>query len=63
MFQGESLVPKRMFFTKGVGIHREKLTSFEMALRDAGIAQFNLVRISGRACVTAESFANESSRP
>lgn len=46
MFQGESLVPRRIFFTKGVGIHREKLTSFEMALRNAGIAQYNLVRIS-----------------
>lgn len=39
-------VPQRMFLTKGVGKHREKLTSFEMALRDAGIAQFNLVRVS-----------------
>ena len=46
MFQGEQLVPKRMFFTTGVGVHREKLTSFEMALRDARIAQYNLVRIS-----------------
>ena len=24
-------VPKRMFLTKGVGKHREKLTSFELA--------------------------------
>lgn len=32
--------------TRGVGRHREKLASFEMALRDAGIAQFNLVRVS-----------------
>jgi pyruvoyl-dependent arginine decarboxylase len=39
-------VPKRIFFTKGVGRHREKLPSFEMALRDAGIAQFNLVKVS-----------------
>lgn len=39
-------VPKKMFFTKGVGKHKEKLTSFEMALRDAGIAEFNLVRVS-----------------
>lgn len=35
-----------MFFTTGAGVHREKLTSFEMALRDAKIAQHNLVRIS-----------------
>ena len=46
MFQGDQLVPKKMFFTTGTGIHKEKLTSFEMALRDARIAQHNLVRIS-----------------
>lgn len=32
--------------TKGIGRHREKLTSFELALRDAGIAQFNIVQVS-----------------
>ena len=35
------MVPKRIFFTKGVGKHRERLTSFELALRDAGIAAEN----------------------
>src|SRR6201982_1599469 len=35
-----------IFLTKGVGKHREKLTSFELALRDARIAEFNLVRVS-----------------
>lgn len=40
------IVPKEMFFTKGVGKHRHSLQSFEHALRDAGIAQFNLVRVS-----------------
>ena len=39
-------VPKELFFTKGVGKHREKLTSFELALRAAGIAACNLVRVS-----------------
>ncbi|MFA4874079.1 MAG: arginine decarboxylase, pyruvoyl-dependent [bacterium] len=39
-------VPTRIFLTKGVGRHREKLQSFEMALRQARIAQFNLVRVS-----------------
>ena len=39
-------VPKKLFFTKGIGVHREKLTSFEMALRDADIACYNLVRVS-----------------
>ena len=41
-----SLVPRKMFFTKGTGKHRENLQSFEEALRDAGIAAFNLVRVS-----------------
>jgi len=39
-------VPKRMFLTKGTGKHRERLASFEMALRNAGIAAFNLVSVS-----------------
>ena len=39
-------VPTKLFFTKGVGVHREKLTSFELALRDASIACYNLVRVS-----------------
>ncbi len=40
------MVPKKLFFTKGVGKHKEKLESFEFALRDAGIEKFNLVRVS-----------------
>src|SRR5438105_1203456 len=43
---GVNMVPKQMFLTKGVGKHRERLTSFELALRDAGIAAQNLVRVS-----------------
>ena len=43
---GKSMVPKKLFFTKGVGKHKERLTSFELALRDAGIASQNLVRVS-----------------
>src|SRR5438874_11401423 len=39
-------VPTKAFLTKGVGRHKEKLTSFEMALRDAHLANFNLVRVS-----------------
>lgn len=39
-------VPQKMFFTKGVGKHRERLTSFELALRNADIAEFNLVKVS-----------------
>ena len=32
--------------TKGVGRHKEKLASFEMALRDAGIKKCNIVHVS-----------------
>lgn len=42
----EVFVPKAVFFTKGVGKHRTKLQSFELALRDADIEVFNLVRVS-----------------
>jgi arginine decarboxylase len=35
-----------MFFTKGVGKHKNKLQSFELALRHAGVAQCNLVSVS-----------------
>jgi arginine decarboxylase len=40
------MVPTKLFLTKGVGKHKERLTSFELALRDAGIASQNLVRVS-----------------
>ncbi len=40
------LVPKLLFLTKGKGVHEDRLTSFEYALRDAGIAGTNLVLIS-----------------
>ncbi len=41
-----TLIPSKVFFTKGVGRHKSELGSFERALRDAGIAQFNLVEVS-----------------
>lgn len=40
------IIPKYIFFTKGKGEHKDKLISFELALRDAKIAPFNLVRVS-----------------
>ena len=43
---GSSLVPKEVFFTKGVGKHRNQLQSFELAVRHAGIEGGNLVRVS-----------------
>jgi arginine decarboxylase len=40
------LVPQKMFFTKGVGNHKNKLQSFELALRECGIETCNLVSVS-----------------
>ncbi len=40
------MVPKYLFLTKGVGRHKEKLASFELALRKAGIEKCNLVTVS-----------------
>ncbi len=40
------IVPSKVFLTRGMGQHREKLVSFEKALREADIAPFNLVRVS-----------------
>lgn len=42
----DNLVPKKVFFVKGVGTHKDKLASFEAALRDAGIEKQNLVYVS-----------------
>ena len=39
-------VPAKMFFTKGVGRHKDYLQSFELALRDAKIEKCNLVTVS-----------------
>ncbi len=39
-------VPKKIFFTKGVGRHKEYLASFELALRAAKIEKFNIVTVS-----------------
>ncbi len=41
-----SFVPREIFLAKGIGRHKERLTSFEEALRDAEIARFNLVHVS-----------------
>lgn len=40
------MVPAKVFLTKGVGIHKDKLASFELALRNAGIEKANLVYVS-----------------
>jgi arginine decarboxylase len=41
-----NLVPQKVFLTKGVGVHKDKLASFECALRMAGIETCNLVYVS-----------------
>ena len=41
-----AFVAKKIFLTKGVGKHRERLSSFELALRNAGLAACNIVRVS-----------------
>ena len=42
----ERLIPKEVFFTKGLGKHNNRLQSFELALRAASIEKCNLVRVS-----------------
>lgn len=39
-------VPTKIFFTKGVGRHKDYLASFELALRNAGVEICNLVTVS-----------------
>lgn len=39
-------IPTKIFFTKGVGRHKDYLSSFEAALRNAGIEKCNLVTVS-----------------
>ncbi len=55
----QNLVPTKVFFTKGVGRHTSRLGSFERALRDAGIAQFNLVEVSSIFPPNAEIVSKE----
>ncbi len=40
------VVPTKIFFTRGVGVHKDRLASFELALRQAGIERCNLVYVS-----------------
>lgn len=41
-----NFIPAKIFLTKGVGVHKDRLASFELALRDAGIEKCNLVCVS-----------------
>ena len=40
------MIPDKIFLTKGVGINKDRLSSFELALRSAGIEKYNLVNVS-----------------
>jgi len=40
------MIATKVFLTKGVGVHKDKLASFELALREAGIEKCNLVYVS-----------------
>jgi len=50
------MIPKKLFFTKGVGVHKDRLTSFELALREAGVEKCNLVSVSASCRLIAGSF-------
>ncbi len=39
-------IPSSFFLTSGLGVHRDQLTAFELALREADIEQQNLVTVS-----------------
>ena len=55
------MIPKKVFFTKGVGTHKDYLQSFELALRDAGIEKFNLVIQMNKCAVSIPSNIAEGS--
>ena len=54
------MIPNKLFFTKGVGRHKDKLQSFELALRDAGIEKCNLVMVSSILPPNAKIITRES---
>jgi len=54
-----SLVAKKVFFTRGTGRGQSELRSFEEALRDGGIAPYNIVGISSIFPPFAEAISRE----
>jgi len=56
------MTPDLVFLTRGLGVHREKLTSFELALRDAGIQEQNIVEVSSIFPPNARLVAREEGR-
>ncbi|HJK17788.1 MAG TPA: arginine decarboxylase, pyruvoyl-dependent [Methanocorpusculum sp.] len=57
------VVPEKVFFTRGCGVHKDKLVSFGMALRDAGLAPYNLVTVSSIMPPDAEIISREEGLP
>jgi len=55
-----TFIPKKLFLTKGIGTCNAQLSSFEMALRDAGIANLNLVTVSSICPPHCEVISRES---
>ena len=56
------MVPTQIFLTRGVGVHREKLASFEEALRSAGVAYCNLVSVSSIPAAQLQDYPAEAGR-
>ncbi len=54
-----AIIPKKVFLTKGVGKHKEKLASFELALRMAKIEKYNIVKVSSILPPNAKVVARE----
>lgn len=55
----DGFIPKKIFLTKGVGVHKDRLASFELALRSAGIEKCNLVYVSSILPPNAEVISRE----
>jgi arginine decarboxylase len=53
------MIASKVFLTKGCGVHKDKLASFELALRDAGIEKCNLVCVSSIFPPKAEIISKE----
>ena len=53
------MIPDKLFLTRGVGRHRERLVSFEMALREAGIQAVNYVQVSSIVPPNAKMISRE----
>ena len=44
--QAWPLVPRKVLLAKGVGVHKEMLTSRELAMTDAGVEKMNMIKAS-----------------